>query len=220
MDCITPSTSARGPEEELALKETNRRRALLVLPRSTAAERIGAERFIEKRFFDGFGSIIRDHYPTLLSLKNADGNVAAALGIRDASREQLFLEHYFDEPIEKVIAQAMGITPWRWEILEIGNMASSGRSASARLIVASSFYLRSYPYRYAVVTATRVLRQMLDSFGFAWRALGPARAERLPDLGRSWGSYYAQNPQILIGEIQQSSDRLPSFICPETKVVP
>lgn len=196
-----------------------RRASLLVLPPSTTVERARAERFIEKQFLDGFGSVVRHHYPTLLSLQNADGNVAAALGIRDASREPLFLEHYFDEPIEKVIAHAMGIAPQRSDILEIGNMASAGRSASARLIVASSLYLRTSPYRYAVVTATRVLRQMLDSFGFAWHALGTARAERLSDLGRSWGRYYAQSPQILIGEIRQVSGRMQTFVRPQIEVV-
>jgi Thermostable hemolysin len=219
MDCITSSTSARVPKEELALREIDPRGALLVLPPSAAPERALAERFIEKRFLDGFGSVIRDHYPTLLSLQNPDGSVAAALGIRDASEEPLFLEQYFDEPIEKAIAQAVGIAPLRSEILEIGNMASAGRSASARLVVASSFYLRSCRYRYAVVTATHRLRQMLDSFGFTWHALGPARAERLSDLGRSWGRYYAQSPQILIGEIKQSSGRMRTFVRPQIEVV-
>jgi hypothetical protein len=45
----------------------------------------------------------------------------------------LFLELYFDEPIECVISHATGARPARAEILEIGNMASIGRTASARL---------------------------------------------------------------------------------------
>jgi len=53
---------------------------------------------------------------------------------------------------------------------------------------------------------------MLGSFGLAWRALGAARADRLPDHGRSWGTYYEQNPEILVGEIRQSSGRMRSYV--------
>jgi hypothetical protein len=118
------------------------------------------------------------------------------------------VERYFDEPIELLISHVTGAACCRENILELGNMASMGRTASVRLIAALSFYLGSCRRRYAVVTATKELRHTLGSFGFAWRrALGAARADRLPDLGRSWGSYYEQNPEILFGEIRQRCDR-------------
>jgi hypothetical protein len=172
--------------------------------------RARAERFIEQGYFDRFGSVITDHYPTLLSLQNSRGEVLAALGVRNAAHERLFLERYFDEPIERVIAVATGVVPVRAQILEIGNMASIGRSASARLIAGSAMYLEASRCRYAVVTATDELRKMLGSFGFAWDMLGPARPDRLPDRGRSWGRYYEQNPEILVGEILQAPDRMRS----------
>jgi hypothetical protein len=189
-----------------------RSESLHVLSRNATVQRARIERFIEHQYLARFGSLIVEHYPTLLSLQRDDGNVLATIGLRDASREPLFLERYFDEPIERMIAHATGTRPARAEILEIGNMASVGRIASARLIAVSSSYLSTCRCRYAVVTATEELRRMLGSFGLAWRALGTARADRLPDHGLSWGSYYKQNPEILVGEIRQSSERMRSYV--------
>jgi hypothetical protein len=186
--------------------------SLLVLSRDPTVQRARVERFIERQYLARFGSLIVEHYPILLSLQSDEANVLATIGLRDASREPLFLERYFDEPIESMIAHATGVRPARGDILEIGNMASVGRIASARLIAAASSYLSTCRCRYAVVTATEELRRMLGSFGLAWRALGDARADRLPDHGRSWGTYYEQNPEILVGEIRQSSGRMRSYV--------
>jgi hypothetical protein len=205
-------TSIAGVAGEKTEVRKLRLESLHVLPRSATVQRAPVERFIERRYLDRFGSQIVEHYPTLLSLQSDDGNVRATIGVRYASREPLFLERYFDEPIERMVSHATGVTPARADILEIGNMASIGRTASARLIAASASYLSTSRCRYAVVTATEELRRMLGSFGFAWRALGGARADRLPDQGRSWGSYYEQNPEILVGEIRQSSERMRSYV--------
>jgi hypothetical protein len=205
-------TSTAGVAREETGVRKLRLESLHVLPRNATVQRARVERFIERRYLDRFGSRIVEHYPILLSLQSDDGNVRATIGLRNASREPLFLERYFDEPIERMISHATGATPARADILEIGNMASIGRTASARLIAASASYLSTSRCRYAVVTATEELRRMLGSFGFAWRALGAARADRLEDHGRSWGSYYEQNPEILVGEIRQSSERMRSYI--------
>src|ERR1700758_1911777 len=217
MESLTsPARGSRTSTADVAREETGVRKlrleSLHVLPRNATVQRARVERFIESRYLDRFGSRIVEHYPTLLRLQSDDGNVRATIGVRNASREPLFLERYFDEPIERMISHATGATPARTDILEIGNMASVGRIASARLIAASASYLSTSRCRYAVVTATEELRQMLGSFGFAWRALGAARADRLPDKGRSWGSYYDQNPEILVGEIRQSSERMRSHV--------
>jgi hypothetical protein len=215
MQCFTklsPQGGRSGTPSERAVGSTkpSRMDSLHVYSREASLGRAHLEAFIERRYFKRFGSIIADHYPTLLGLQNTRGDVLAALGVRGAGHEQLFLERYFDDPIERVIAQAVGLGPSRVEILEIGNMASIGRSASARLIAASAMYLEASRCRYAVVTATDELRKMLGSFGFAWHKLAVARADRLPDRGRSWGRYYEQNPEILVGEIRQAPGRLRS----------
>ena len=130
-------------EKDVGLEPTRRSETLHVLPRTAASPRMPVERFIEDQFLDRFGSVISEHYPTLLSLQNEAGGVLATLGLRSAAGEPLFLEHYFDEPIEHVIGQTLGVLPARTDILEIGSLASVGRGASARLVAAAAVYLAS-----------------------------------------------------------------------------
>ena len=198
-------------DDRTSATKPRRLESLHVFSRDVTLGRARVESFIERGYFDRFGSVVADHYPTLLSLENRRGDVLAALGIRNAANERLFLERYFDEPIELVLSQAIGTGLARAQILEVGNFASIGRGASARLIAASATYLKSCRCRYAVATATEELRNLLGSFGFAWHRLGTARAERLSDQGRSWGRYYEQNPEILVGEILQAPDRMRSY---------
>jgi hypothetical protein len=185
MDDSSCSTDAGG---QTSATKPLRLDSLHIFSGDVTLGRARVESFIARSYFDRFGSVVTEHYPMLLSL-----------------------ESYFDAPIERVLAQTIGPTLARAQILEIGNLASIGRSASARLIAASAFYLKSCRCRYAVATATEALRTMLDSFGFAWHRLGTARAERLSDQGRSWGRYYEQNPEILVGEILQLPDRMRSY---------
>lgn len=181
---------------------------LFVRSRSEGAERARVERFIEQGYRDRFGSRIADHYPSILSLEHARGAVLAAVGIRNAGDETLFLERYFNEPIERAISRITGDEPLRAQILEIGNLAAVGRSATARLIAAAAAHLEASHCQYAVVTATDELRKLLRSFGFVWHTLADARADRLADRGRSWGRYYERNPKILAGKIKQAPDRM------------
>jgi len=193
------------------LQTLRRSEAFQILTRNAGAQRARAERFIEHQYLTRFGAVITDHFPTLFSLEDDQGCVLAGLGIRNAAQEPLFLEHYFDEPIERVISRLIGVSPSRADILEIGNLASIGRTASARLIAASSLHLEAGRCRYAVITATAELRRMLGSFGYTWRRLGPAQPWRLPGFGRSWGHYYEQSPQIVVGEVRQRSERMQSY---------
>ena len=181
---------------------------LFVRSREQGADRTRVERFIERGYRVRFGSRIVDHYPSILSLEHTRGEVLAAVGIRNAGDEALYLERYLDEPIERAISRVTGDLPLRAEILEIGNLAAIGRSATARLIAAAAAHLEASQCEYAVVTATDELRNLLRSFGFGWHTLADARADRLADRGRSWGRYYERNPKILAGAIKQSPDRL------------
>jgi hypothetical protein len=206
-----------SPQDQTVPIKPGRLEGFFVRPRAAAFERARVERFIERGYLDRFGALITDHYPSILSLENTRGKVLAAVGIRGAGEEALFLEHYLDEPIEHAIARVTGDAPLRTQILEIGNLASVGRGATTRLIAAAAGHLDASGCRYAVVTATDELRKLLRSFGLTWHTLADARADRLADRGRSWGRYYERNPQILAGEIKQSPDRM-QFYSPVAKM--
>jgi hypothetical protein len=197
-----------SPQDQTVPVKPGRLEGFFVRSRGATLERARVEQFIERSYLDRFEALITDHYPSILSLENTREQVLAAVGIRDAGEEALFLERYLDEPIEHAIERVTGHTPLRTQILEIGNLASVGRGATARLIAAASGYLNASRCRYAVVTATDELRKLLRSFGLTWHTLADAHADRLADRGRSWGHYYERNPQILAAEIKQSPERM------------
>ena len=143
-----------------------------------------------------------------MGLHDEAGTIVAALGLRRADEHRLFLEQYFERPIEHIVSQATGATIDRGEIIELGNLAARDRRATMRLIIATAAHLTTLEYRYTVLTATKQLRDTFDAFGLAWTALGPANAQRLADGGRSWGRYYRNDPQVIVGEIAPAIARL------------
>ncbi len=170
------------------------------------------EQFIENIYAQGYGSKITQHYPTLVNVRDQQGNVIAAVGLRMAAEEPLFLERYLDAPIEKIVGKATGAATARDEIVEIGNLASAGKGASVFLFVTLAAYLRQRNLSYAVVTATKALRRSFALFGIEFAELAPAKAAALPDNGVAWGSYYTRDPRVLVGAIQPAFSKLEPFL--------
>jgi hypothetical protein len=171
------------------------------------------ESFIEHTYRHRYGSTIARHYPTLMSVTDSDGNVLAAVGVRLAAEEPLFLEQYLKRPVEAVLRDRMGSPSIeRDSIVEIGNLASAGKGASVFLFVALAAYLRQQKLAYAVVTGTTGLRRSLESFGIEFLKLGTAEPTALPDNGASWGGYYNWDPEVIAGAIQPAFDRLEPFL--------
>jgi Thermostable hemolysin len=194
-----------------APKETD---VLRIIPRNSRdfGRRCCVERFIENAYLDQFGAVILNHYPTLLSLETRNRSVVATLGLREAADSRLFLERYFEQPVEQLVSAAAGQIVKRTAIVEIGNLASRRRISTARLVVGVAAYLGAVKGKFAVITATEKLRQTLTSFGFSWCSLGPAQAERLPDRGRSWGEYFRHDPHILVGAIEPVVGRMRGYL--------
>ena len=103
-------------------------------------------------------------YGSLMSVRDDAGRIVAALGFRSAGHGPLFLEQYLPAPIEIIL----GIP--RHQIVEIGNLASSGGGASSFLFAALSAYLHHNGFKQAVVTGTDALEKRLRKMG-----LKPAR---------------------------------------------
>jgi Thermostable hemolysin len=197
----------------LAARRTSR---LQIIPNHGAdcPDRRRVERFIEEHYHRQFGAVIASHYPTLMSLHAPDGRILAALGLRLAADNRLFLEQYLEQPIDHLVSAAIGETVDRSEIIEIGNLASRSRHATVRLIIAAARHLDTHRYLYAAVTATERLRCIFDSFCFSWTLLGPARAECLPDGGHTWGRYYRHDPQVIVGATGPAVARMRQHLLP------
>ena len=165
------------------------------------ADRLYIEAFIEDVYRRSHGASVTTHYPTLLSLHGAGGDVLAAVGLRSAARGRLFLEQYLQGPVEDAIAAATGRPIGRAEIAEVGSLASLGNGASVFLVIAAATFLDTRRFSYAVVTANDAMQRIIRTFGFAHTVLGAAHGEALADGGRNWGSYYSCGPQMLAGPV-------------------
>jgi len=174
--------------------------------------RRAVEHFIEQSFARAYGSKIQTHYPTLMSVRDASGDILAAAGFRSADKEDLFLEQYLSVPIEQAIGDAAGSPPERAKIAEIGSLASRGKGAAAVLFIVLAAYLRQGGFEYATATATGVLRRTFSMFGFEMQELGRASTDRLRDGPADWGSYYATDPKVIAGAIAPCFERLERFL--------
>ena len=179
---------------------------------SHQSDRARIEEFISDRYEKCYGSRISCHYSSLMSVADKTGNIAAAVGLRFAADEDLFLEQYLQHPADEILSDKFGIGIGRDQIVEIGNLASSGRGASLFLFIAMAAYLHRHGIAYAAVTATHGLRRSFAMLGIDWTELGAARPEALPDKGAAWGSYYSRDPKIVAGCVSPALARLNAFL--------
>lgn len=164
-------------------------------------ERLRVEAYIEATYAEAFSSRIRAHYPTLMSVQDARGEIHAAVGFRLAGAGPLFLERYLDEPIETVLADAIDAQVARAGVAEIGNLASGSAGASLFLFMALARHLNHLGCDHAVATATRQLRRTFGRVGFPTQRLTTADPTRLGAEAQDWGGYYERDPEVLAGAI-------------------
>jgi hypothetical protein len=165
--------------------------------------RTAVESFITERFRAAFGAAIKTHHPALMYMRDDDGQIQAALGFRLAATHALFLENYFDHPIEVVLADKCGVHVPRHRIAEIGSLAAQGKCAALPLYSALNIHLAHAGIAFAVATATARLRRYFRIAGLETCELGAADPTRLADGGASWGRYYDTAPAVMAGCIPQ-----------------
>jgi len=164
------------------------------------------EQFIAQRFLDMHGARITGFMPLLVVQFGEQGNILAAVGIRSADADALFLEHYLDIPVEQVISsnadRAMSI-PQRDRIVEIGNLASIDRRASRRLFKVLANLLNAEKFEWAVFTGCSSLQRMFKILGIETVSLGRALQSRLPADQQTWGGYYEDGPRVVAGKVSR-----------------
>lgn len=163
-----------------------------------ASDRAEIEQFIANIFYQACGAKVRFFLPTLMSLRDLDGKLIAACGIRSAGTERLFLENYMDQPVESLLSERTGSTVLRNDIVEIGNYSVAEMGMSRLLISAIFDQLHATSKQWAVFTAVQLVRNALIKQNIFPKILCDAGIECLPDEEQSeWGDYYEQNPQVM-----------------------
>lgn len=164
-------------------------------------QRAELEAFVHQVFARHYDADVQHFFPHLLALRER-GRLQGVLGFA-AAHVPLFLEQYLDEPVEQALQRPVARPVRRKSIMEVGNLAAASAGGTRALITALTAYLRGAGYQWVVFTAGRPLQNSFARMGIQLLSLAEARPERLHDGADSWGSYYAQRPQVLAGNVAQ-----------------
>ena len=163
-----------------------------------AADRSEVEQFIHDVFAKTYGANVQHFMPDLISLRDEDGELVAAFGLRNASNNALFLEQYLELPIEALLSARFGQTITRDHITEIGNLAVSNPRNAGVLIAHVIQHSLDLGIKWGVATAHHSLQNGLVKGGRDIYALQAADPNHINPLERaSWGSYYNNMPQVV-----------------------
>jgi hypothetical protein len=163
--------------------------------------RAAFEDFIAARFSRAYGARVTHFLPHLLGVRDGLARWQAAAGYAAADAQKLFLEQYLASPIEHALAAALGRTVARGSIVEVGNLAAVSAGMARALIPQLARHLHRLGYRWVAFTATRALRNTFYKLGLKPLPLVAADPACLADGGASWGSYYDQDPVVMVGKI-------------------
>lgn len=174
-----------------------------------AVARAALERFISQRFAQVYGAQLYSFMPRLFGVRDAEGDLHAAFGLRCAAQEPLFLERYLDGPAEQSIAAAQGTPVQRRQIAEIGNLAGARSGALRELIPLLTQLLHREGYRWVVFTGSARLCNGFSRLGLPLQVLADASVERLPEQERVlWGNYYQHAPSVMLGDVLRGYQHL------------
>ena len=199
-----------GRDDFLATVGTNAELALHVaMQEPCTSRRRQLENFIGERFAAHYGARVRHFMPCLLGLYDQEQQLQAALGVRCGQSAPLFLERYLDAPVEQRIAElGGGGLPPRGRIAEVGNLAALGGGHARLLIVSLTELLATAGFRWVAFTGTPLLLNSFQRLGLSLLHLGPADGQRLGTELADWGSYYATQPQVMVGDVLAAHQRL------------
>jgi hypothetical protein len=196
------------PPGKIASTEFTASTRTAVTPEFELFEHVGAERtnvetFISQRFAASFGSRLEAFMPRLFSVRNREGDICGAFGLRSASHK-LFLEQYLDTPVDRTIAACTGSQVERRSIVEVGHFSGKFPGVVRAMIGLLTERLHHEGFAWVVFTGTAKLRNAFTRMGLSPIDIQAASIDRLPAEERAaWGQYYEHAPRVLIGNIQE-----------------
>lgn len=162
-------------------------------------------RYISGQFRVAHGARIRDFMPRLLTLGCQD-HFSAAIGVRPAAAQPLFLERYLAQPIEVMLTGSAGHLVARHQVVELGNLVATQRGASQLLFLLLTAMLSRTELEWAVFTATPQVQKSVERLlGIELNVLQDADPSRLgAEELADWGSYYENQPRVVAGKISSA----------------
>lgn len=176
------------------------------------------EEFIHHTFKRAYGANVQHFLPRLMSLKNHQDNLLAAVGFHAAKNDPLFLEQYLDNPVEGVLSEKLGCHVQRRNIMEIGNLAVASAGGARGLIIALTSYIKGAGFDWVVFTAVPSLVNSFKKMELEIIPLMEAKKERLINGRDQWGSYYNTKPIVVAGNVRQGYEKLEQLLTLEHKL--
>ena len=170
--------------------------------------RVEIEHFIQKIFMKQYDANITQYLPWLFSIQNKNEEIQGALSLRGAHGSDLFLEQYLDGSIEKIASNIVGVDIFRDDVIEVGNLAVTSKGGARMLIHMLTAFLRGAGYKWVVFTAPKLLINSFKRLNLPLHHLANAKPGSLIDTESDWGSYYDNNPQVVIGNVNEGFELL------------
>jgi len=167
--------------------------------------------FVANRFSEEHGARPCMDYGEWHVVSSAADQPMAALAVRCAADEPLFLEAYLSSPIEMIVSAAFDRGIARNAIVEIGCLAAVPTPAIVKLWSDAASTLAGR-HEVAVATLTLPLRKMFARIGLPFVELAQADPSRLQGRAHeNWGRYYDAHPVVCAGDIRNGSAALTAF---------
>jgi len=171
-----------------------------------ARHRQSIEQFIHTRYADTYGADIAHFLPLLMASWSA-GDVQGVLGLRPGHCGRFFVENYLSAPLETLASERTGQTIFRASLIETGNLAGTRGSSQLLFIVLTEVLYRA-GFRWVTFTATAQVSALLHRLGFAPQEICEADPLSIGAHAQAWGTYYANRPWVVIGDVAQAFQTL------------
>jgi hypothetical protein len=170
--------------------------------RSSHFARFEVEEFIKKSYQKNFSAQLDSFFPKILTLRDRQNNqLVAAVGIRNAARENLFSECYLEQSVEQTICTIEKTLTARSKIIELGNFVVTDKKEIPSVILALGKFIKSMDVDWALYTLTRPIKKYFERLCIDLTFINEASIEKINGAAKNWGRYYNFKPAVYYSSV-------------------
>jgi len=174
-------------------------------------EKTEVNKHVKQCFAQSYGADIDTFEPYILSTYD-DKGINATIGFQPAAtKKPLFLESYLEGSIEEELTIVLSQDIKRHQVVEVGNLSSSHKGSASRILfILSVAILQQAGFKWVTFTATKQVQKLLGKLNLTTTSICEADPLKLADKGAKWGSYYADKPMVVVGNLNDAIAELQS----------
>ncbi|WJV63368.1 thermostable hemolysin [Pectobacteriaceae bacterium CE70] len=157
---------------------------------------------VSLHYKDVFGASVQPQPDFFICLTKLDGKAPgySCLGITTGDKRMLFSEHYINTDLSKQYGVDRG------QIVEIGSFCSFSSNGYGKYILSLALsHLSLHKYQLVIMTATPQVRKILQTLKVCYTDMGVENYSRVPDLNVNWGSYYDNDPRVVVFPLRDNN---------------